>query len=315
VRLSPRHAAVALALWALAAASPGRGQFPTGTTGIEAELPDLRAKAPPRLPSLVLRADGAAAVPGPLAGEGPRLHDGRLGLRVAGGLALAPAAPGQDVVLAPDPGPLVSDLWVERADGLMRFRFEPSGRLVAERRAARGAADWKRRWRLRVGGKAVAPPVVLGSRVCFGTLENRVYCVQSRNGHRLWAADVGGRVSSSLAAWTGRVEPESPGEAATSPVDVEALLVVPDGGAELVALAALSGQKLAGMQVTAHGDRLVGAPVVLPDGRVAVARQGYRPDQATIDIYRLFLAPPPPVPGPAAAAGATSAPRSAPGPP
>jgi outer membrane protein assembly factor BamB len=134
----------------------------------------------------------------------------------------------------------------------------------------------------------------VGGRVLFGSLDNQVYAVRADNGHRLWALDVGERVSRPLALWHGTVEAE--GEMR----EVDAVLVAPDDALALIALDVYDGTRLATFAVGTlpEGNAIVSAPLVASDGRVVVAHQGYAPEEAELLVLHLGPAPSPaPRPG------------------
>jgi len=274
------------------------------------------------VPSLRFRVEAELPLPGPLADPGPRIVDGRLTIPVGGGAARAvwtggDAAPriepvaGGDVALEAGPDEPAAGY---APDGGFRVRALPRGRLVAERRCPRCRGGWNRVWRLRVPGSDFAPPLVTGRTVYFGATDNRVYAVRRRNGHRLWDVDVGGRVLRPLVLWQGHV-PAAP-EPGVAPEVIELLLVVPWDGAAVLALEARTGHVAATFE--AGEDRtLVGAPVSLDDGRVAVARQSYDASEAALLVLAFAAAPSPTLPGAlseAAPAPAPDGPRVRPGP-
>jgi outer membrane protein assembly factor BamB len=268
---------------------------------------------PPPLPSLILRSDVDIEVPGPLAGTGPEVSGERLAIRVESGTALVAPVAGAAVEVVTVEATASGDGWIEASSGKLRFRSDP-GSILAQERCKHCKKGWKKEWRLRVAGSALAPPLVTDDRVCFGTLENRVYCVNPHNGHRQWLMNVGGRATNRLVAWAGHVESEAPTDPPTKPLDVQLILVVPDSS-ELVVLAATTGQKVASLPLSKTSDRLVGPPAVLPDGRIVVARQGYGPADATLKVYRLFIAPKPPPKDKDKDKSKVSEPGSAPAPP
>jgi hypothetical protein len=157
----------------------------------------------------------------------------------------------------------------------------PSGHLVVETACRRCGDGWNRRFKLRVPGDAVAAPLVAESRVFFGAGDNIVYCVRRSNGHRVWNHDAGGRIASPLVLWTGTPRGF---DAAAEPVAL--VLAVPDQPAIVLALDARTGERAA--TYDAGIDRvIVGAPLVLADGRIAIARQGYRPADASLVLLEV----------------------------
>jgi hypothetical protein len=126
---------------------------------------------------------------------------------------------------------------------------------------------------------------VTARRVFFGALDNRVYSVKRKNGHRVWAADVGGRVSGALVLWSARPAGEDdPRPGAPGPA---AILVVPDRRNRILALDPLSGTEVASFTLPDPESRLVGVPVKTPDGRIVAATQKYAPTDASLLVLQL----------------------------
>ena len=71
---------------------------------------------------------------------------------------------------------------------------------------------------------------------------------------------------------------------------------MPYDGEAVLALEARTGQVAATFEV-GEDRTLVGAPVALDDGRVAVARQSYDATEATLLVLAVAAAPSPPLPG------------------
>jgi hypothetical protein len=187
--------------------------------------------------------------------------------------------------------------WVLSEDGGFRVRTRPEGRVDAER-LGRLSRKWKAAWSLRVPGATRAPALVLGERVLFGSVDNQVYCVRRKNGHRLWAADLDDRISSPLAAWRGEVSDRpAAGRVRASPI-WETVLVVPDGGASLFALDVYDGSRLATFEIASGDGMLATAPLVLPDGRVVVARTSYASGAAALLVLRPAVSDAEPKTGP-----------------
>ncbi|HKQ59678.1 MAG TPA: PQQ-binding-like beta-propeller repeat protein, partial [Candidatus Polarisedimenticolaceae bacterium] len=175
------------------------------------------------------------------------------------------------------------------AAGFRCRRLEP-GRLQCER--LRRDGRWKRTFKLRLPGEGPLTPLVTPRRVFFGTPDDRVYCIKRRNGHRVWAADVPGRVRQPPVFWKGP--------------PLEAVLVVPDSGAKLIALRASDGAQLATHEIREQDGRIVAVPAVTPDGKIVAALQRYAPEQAAVRILELgatnlYNAPPSDATRPAAA--------------
>jgi len=140
--------------------------------------------------------------------------------------------------------------------------------------------------------------VVADDRVYFGATDNRVYAVRRRNGHRLWDTDVGGRVVRSPVIWS-----YAPQDGTAEPEPLPLLLVVPGDGSSLVVLEALTGRRVTRWTLPENGGGLVGKPLPLDGQRIALARQKYQEDEASLLVLRL-----------APSASPVSERRSAPGP-
>lgn len=241
---------------------------------------------------LVFHLDAEIPLPGPLPGVGPRREGQTIVIPVAGGTArVQPVEGAEPRVTAgarldgPDTG---EETWVENDRGRLRFRAESSGLVRAERRCKRCSRGWKKKWKLRAPGVSPVPPLVVGKRVCFGSNANSVYCVKTRNGHRLWAAAVDGRVSQRLVHWDAAPEaPESRPAGWQRREAAGALLAVLEQGSELVALSAHDGLEIASMKLASGEGKIVSVPVTTGDGRVVTARQGYAEADAALAVYRL----------------------------
>ncbi len=77
--------------------------------------------------------------------------------------------------------------------------FTARGREVTRwrcRRLRRGGFRCRRRWTQVLGGRVLAPPLVLGETLVVGSLDTHVYAFLRRNGHLLWRRSIGHRVAS-----------------------------------------------------------------------------------------------------------------------
>lgn len=255
-------------------------------------------------------------VPGPIAEGRLRLDSDGVHVPLRGGEAVVPLEPaGSPRLLDGDlaAGGGDSDGWVLGGSGRLRFRTLPSGTVEAQRRCKGCRSGWKTAWRLQVGCATPAPPLVVGPKVCYGALDNQVYCVRASNGHRLWASDVGDRVSTNLALWTGEVDATGGGRStagAAGPATVELLLVVPDAGGALVALDAYDGHRAAARELSESQGRLIGPPLVSEDGRIVVARQGYQDTEAVLEFLALVPSGPGAERGPAGPPAYNEPPRA-----
>ena len=244
--------------------------------------PPIPRRKGPSLPLLAFRVVAEIPLPGPLPGAAPQLSEGTVRIPVAGGVAVTVPAEGQEARIepaAPDgtsPDPEAPSPWVVREDGRRRFRTLPEGRVVAEKLGA-VRKKWRGTWSLRVAGETPSPPLLLGRRLFFATRNDQVIAVGSDNGHRLWAVDVGDRVSRPLELWSGTL-PEAAGR-------TDLLLVTPDGGASLIALDPYDGTRVAVFELPASEGRLATGARATPDGRVVLGREKY----ATADASLLVL--------------------------
>jgi hypothetical protein len=281
------------ALAALAAAAPGFAQTGTVSPFDEDFLSSFPEDATDDAPELSFDLVNEIPLPGPLPGGSPRLIAGDVAIPVAGSVALADwrasAAPRLDgsllARLAAEP---TAQDWVESDDGRFRYRALPEGRIVAEKRCKRCKRGWRKRWSLRVAGSTLSPPLVTPRRIYFTAMDNRLYCLKRKNGHRVWSADVESRVTRGLVRWQvfggipgGRDRPE-----------LELILVVPDDRSEVQAWHAASGKRVATYPLGESGGRVVGVPLATPDGKLVLARQRYAPGDASLLV--LELGPPEP---------------------
>jgi len=287
--------ALAISLFAAAGV---RGQFyePTRETDVYLESGGQVKRTPPPL-RLVFELDEEIPLPGPLLDEGPRLlGDDRIEIPVADGTIHAGWPPDGTPRLLPEAPIAATDgddpAWSVGPDEKFRFRALPEGRIVAEKRCRHCRRGWRRIWKLRVAGPTPAPPLVTERRVFFGALDNRVYSVRKRNGHRMWASDVGGRVPGRLALW----KAQSPVAGRPPPA---AILVVPGRGQRIVALDPRSGTELGRFELAKPESKWVGAPIAAPDGRIVAAAQNYAPTDAVLVVLRLRpIVPSPDAEGP-----------------
>lgn len=256
-----------------------------------ADLPpptQSKPRNPP--PELVFDLVAEIPLPGPLAGHGPRLRGDRIEIGVAGGTFVtqpdADAAPLLIGSAVPDdPAPL-GDGWITDEAGRMRFRSVFGGTLEAQKKCRRCRRGWKRAWTLRVPGNTLIPPLVADRRVYIGGMDNQIYSLKKRNGHRVWTVDIGGRVSTPLVQWRGEI-PRPTAEDPLATRQLTVILVVPASGSEIVALESEGGRRVASMRLPEGGGKLVSGPLATPDGRIVVARQRYVESEASLLVYRL----------------------------
>jgi hypothetical protein len=293
------HAKRVIAVGLLAIATwTGQAAAQSMSSSAKRETPDAyppalpRREGPPQ-PELVFRQIEEIPLPGPLTQEPVRLDDGTASLPVNGGWAIVTleASPSVRIssVAPPEtaPDPEQASEWVHSADGRYRFRTEPPGRVVAERKRRKG---WKKAWKRRIAGATLAPPVVSDRRVFFGSMDNQVYALRADNGHYLWARDVGARLSQPLTWWQGgiRASEADPGR----PAFVELLLLVPDNGAGIVALDPYDGGRLAILELPTEEDRLLPPVLAAAGGKIVVAVQRYDAAEAALLVFDLASADP-----------------------
>lgn len=228
-------------------------------------------------------------LPGPLTERGLRLGEGadRFILEVRGGWARAGWGDRAEVEISDEaPQPFSSgDGWLYWGQKF-RYRTDSDGWLVAQKSCRWCRKKYRRLWKLRVSGHSVAPPLVDERRIVYASMDNQIYGIRRRNGHRLWVADIGERVSRPLMAAPLHIPGQNP---ENGPI---VILVVPDDGQRILALDALNGTVASTFTLSNPDDRLVGSPIVTPEGLLLVARQGYDPRSASVIV--LALAPPEP---------------------
>ena len=256
--------------------------------------PPLPARRGPKPPPLVFSVLAQVPMLGPVSAAGAGLADDRVVLRGPAGFVAVPLTEGLEVTPAAAPPPAAgtdAQGWVYAPEGGWRYRTLPDGHVVAERWWG-NRRGWKNKWTLRVGSATPSPPVLVNGRLIFGSVDDQVYAVRADNGHRLWAQDVGDRVSRPLALWHGTVETKE------GPRDVDAVLVAPDDAMSVLALDVFDGMRLAsfGIAKLEEGNAIVSAPLVAADGKVVVAHQGYAPEEASVLVLELGAAPVPATP-------------------
>jgi outer membrane protein assembly factor BamB len=236
---------------------------------------------------LVFERLGEIALPGPLGEQPGFLADGLVVLPVDGGWArMSPEADATPSIVSAVEQPARSE-WVTAQDGKHRYRTTQEGLVFAEHRS-HVHKTWVKSWRIVAPNSIMAPPILLGPRLCYAGLDDRVTCVRASNGHRLWAVDLGDRLSRGLACWPACGGPT---------VDGEVLLVVPDDGASVIALDAYDGRRIATFELPAN-QRFASPALVAAHERIAIARKGYGDKEAALLLLRLTPPPPgaPPVP-------------------
>ena len=232
-------------------------------------------------PLLAFERVGEIALPGPLVGGTTWIADGLVVIPVERGVARVRPEAEADAALEPAAALPSPAAWLESPNGKRRYRTTPEGRVEAEQRRRPGK-PWRLSWRLVAPNSIVAPPVLLGPRLCYAGLDDCVTCVRSSNGHRLWSVDLGDRVSRALTCWP---------SCENGPDNGTVLLAVPDDGASVIALDAYDGRRVARFDLPAN-QRFATPALVVAGGRIAIARKGYDDREAALVL--LQLAPPPP---------------------
>ncbi len=284
-----RARASALILFALAVPLPSAGfaQVVYSESYPDNYPPALPRRKGPQPPPVTLEWVGEAPIVGPLrSGPLAQAGDSVLVPTQFGTLEVEPKEGGtatrRDDAEAPaEPDPF---RWSEGPDGLTRCRAAPGGGIVVERRR-RLSSPWKEAWRRSTAAPVSAPPVIVGRRVIFVSSDGRVTAARLSNGHLLWATDVGERLSRSAVLWTGSLDEAATGGSGAA--EVALLLVIPDSGTALLALDVYDGRVVARGPVPGERGRLVSPPLLLADGRIAAARQGYALEDAGLGTFRI----------------------------
>ncbi len=267
-------------------ASPSLAQY--GTSGPDAQPnnypPALPARRGPG-PSLVFERLGEIALPGPLGGQPGFLSDGLVILPVEGGWARVAVETDSTPSIVPSLDVPETPEWVSSFDGKRRYRTTAEGLVEAQRRS-RTSKKWVSSWRIVAPNSIMAPPVLLGPRLCYAGLDDRVTCVRASNGHRVWTVDLGDRLSKTLTCWPA---------CGQGPIDGDILLVVPDDGASVIALDAYDGRRVATFELPGP-QRFASPALVVSGNRIAIARKGYDAREAALVLFRLIPPPPPSAP-------------------
>ncbi len=280
-------AGLAVALLAAGVAQAQGTPAPTSLTIPNQYPPALPQRKGPEPPRLTLEVRREVPLPGPL-GDGPLVVVGdAVRVPLAAGSALAPFISGDPrLVPAPAPGAAPApDPWTYHPNGRLRYRGEEGGFLEAEERGPWPRSGWHRAWTLRLPSGVAAPPVVVGRRLCLTAQDDQVYCLRADNGHRLWAADLGERVSRAPVVWSTSI-PSDARRRGSALTTLDVLLVVPDSGGSIVGLDAYDGRRLTAFELP-PGAAFASAPVVLSDDRIALARRGYDPADAALMVLQI----------------------------
>ena len=261
----------------------GYAQSTPGSSTFQNQFPDPLQYEPPVVPppELQLLIVGETAIEGPIIGE-PRWFQGRLELTTTAAVLsvdIGAAVPTISTLGAASPV-VEATGYALSASGNYRAEVIPGKRLRLQRRCRNCVpTKWRRLWKLRTAGIAAAPPLVNDRCVYFGSQDNRVIGVRRRNGHRVWASDIGGRVIRRLAWWQAMPDGED-GERGAA-----AVLAVPEPGAEMIVLDAGGGRQVLRYKLPGEEDRILGPAYSDENGRIWLLRQGYRAsDLSLIEI-------------------------------
>jgi outer membrane protein assembly factor BamB len=253
--------------------------------------PPLPKRKGPQPPPVTLEWIGEVPLEGPLRAGPLAATPDRVVVPSPGGVWLVePAEGGSAARETGGTAPQEDDpfRWVLDAEGRVRCRAAPEGGLVVEKR--RGPKSrWREDWRLPTAAPLSAPPVPVGRRVIFTSSDGRVTAARLSNGHRIWATDMGERLSRGSVLWSGVLGPPN-GAASSKPETHSFLLIVPDSGVALLAIDVYDGRVVARGEIPGGRGRLVSPPLLLADGRIAASRQGYALDDAGLGLFRLRVA-------------------------
>lgn len=248
-------------------------------------LPPVSGRdAPAAEAGFALRSVTEIPLPGPLPPGGPAWDGARVAIPVAGGIARVHPVAGATPQISTEPLvlPVVNlEAWAVDERGRIRCRVEPGQAIQAEQRCRQCDTGWRNAWNLRVAGTTPAVPLLVDGRIFFGAMDNRIYAVKARNGHRVWVSNVAGRISRRLVLWR---EPALP-DPAREPLTL--ILVVPDGGSRLLAISGRTGSEAASLKLAENEGTFVGVPLIAPDGTLIAARQKYEKTDASLVVYRL----------------------------
>lgn len=288
--------AAALVVALVSSAGPALGQGLRETFSEDA-FPSEEARRPPlEVPALAFRLELDVPLEGPLSGRSLGIsEDGSVSVPLESAVALVdPVHEGNVRLLTEDPrdADAEADPWVLEPGRNRRFRSMESGHVLAQKCCGFFGRRWHRIWKLRIPGGVQVPPLASPGRVYVGAMDNQIYGLRSRNGHRLWTTDLGRRVSRPLALWEGRLPLVRPDGTLTDERNARLVLALPDGGTHLIAIDSRSGRKVAVFQLPEGQGRMVGSPVVTGESRVAVARQRYTKREVTLIVLTLQVLPP-----------------------
>jgi hypothetical protein len=275
-----------LVLSAGAAVAQGYGSATLDPASFPTLKPIRKNPAPP---PLTLVTSMEVRIPGPLVGGPMTVDGGKVQVPVIGGYVLVDLeqadGPRVSRVEAPAPAPEDEGGWILSGKNRRhRFRTEPRGRILAQKRATARSSVWKRRWSLTTPGGTPAPPLLVGKSILFGCSDNRVYSLKARNGHRQWYQDLGQRIQFPLVHWQavlGDIDPRT----------YDLVLVVPHPGRSVMVLDPFDGKTVARFRLGEGDapiieDEIVSHPATLQDGRIVLAVQKYASEEAALLVLR-----------------------------
>jgi len=228
------------------------------------------------------------SLPGPLPPGGPYELEGRIAIEVAGGFALVSWDGTLELVhdtAARPPEAETDSVFAVSDDGRIRCSGTAEGWIKAEKHCESCRKTWRKKWKVRVPGSEFARPLVTHKRVYYGATDNRVYSVKRRNGHRVWATDVGGRVIRPLALLRIPAPPEALFIGPRGSRMMDLVLIVPDSGDSIVALEGRAGGRVARYELP-ENEAFVGTPLTR-GGKLAVVRQRYDASDAALLLFEL----------------------------
>ena len=265
-------------------AGPAMGQGYGGGASLDpTTFPNLKPqRKTPAPPPFSLKTALEVPIPGPLAGGALKVAGRKVQVRVTDGyVQIDLAGPGAPLVTRIGSGPQAKPDdggWILSGNKKRRrFRTEPKGRILAQKRTSSRSSVWKRRWSLRTPGSTPAPPLLVGKLVLFGCSDNRVYALNARNGHRQWYQDLGQRVELPLVHWQANLDGG----------EYDLILVVPHPGRSIRVLDPVDGRSLTLFQLEKGGslsieDEIVAQPAILEDGRIVLPVQKYASEEAVL---------------------------------
>lgn len=286
--MSARRARAAAAIAVFLAASSALAQ--SGTSALEREPNDYPPPLPERrgpAPKLQFAVVGEIALAGPVTATDAWSDGDSVAVPLASGVVRVPpslgAAPVKSEASTPPEDPHGG--WIVSSEGTHRYRTTAEGLVEAEH-YSKWRKRWTRSWRIVTPNSTPAAPLLIGPRLCYAGLDDRVTCVRASNGHRLWTADLGDRLSRPLARWPSATPSHVSASRSDRAVEGDSLLVVPDDGESLVALDAYDGRRLATYKAPSFS-RIVSGPMVFSEDRIAAVRTGFEESDVAVVLLRL----------------------------